>query len=89
MQGLYHFRQQPATHCFVRMINSALHNKKPYAVPIQCVPYATMKESDMKRLVRNIVKEMTTKSMKVAYNLSFMCMHLSMKTFFCRISQRW
>ena len=60
------FKRTPATHMFVFMISSALRNRKPYALPIQCLAYAGMKEQDMRRLVSAIVKEMVIAGMKVA-----------------------
>ena len=51
-----HFRQKPATHIFVLMISSTLRNQKPYALPVQCVPYAGLKELDIQRLVSALVR---------------------------------
>ena len=48
---------------FVLMISSELRNKKPYAVPVQCIPYAGMRESDIRQLINLLIKEM---GMKVA-----------------------
>ena len=39
------FRRVVATHLFVLMISSELRDKKPYAVPVQCVPYAGLKDN--------------------------------------------
>ena len=59
------FRRKPATHIFV-LISSALHNQKPYALPVQCVPYAGIKEVDIRRLVSALVREMVSHGMNVA-----------------------
>lgn len=90
VKGVYRFRRTPATHCFVMMISSASRDRKPYAIPIQCFPYAGLKESDMRCLVTNIIKEMIGQGMKVAgkpnefhghgYNTAFTI---------CRICQQW
>ena len=48
------------------MISSELRNHKPYAVPVQCVPYAGLRESDMRRMVSYLVQEMVQMGMKVA-----------------------
>lgn len=66
IKGIYKFKRVPATHAFVFMISSALRNKKPYALPIQCVPYTSLKEVDMRRLINTIVQEMVSLGMKVA-----------------------
>jgi hypothetical protein len=63
---LYRFRRTPASHIFVIMISSAQRRKKPYALPVQCVPYAGMKERDIRRLVNAVIKEMVNAGMKVA-----------------------
>ena len=56
----------PATHIFVLTLNSEQHNKKPYAVPIQCVPYAGLKEVVIRNLVSALCKEMSHHGMKVS-----------------------
>ena len=66
VKGLYRFKRTPATHMFVFMISSALRDRKPYALPIQCVPYTGLKESDMRRMVNCIIKEMIRHGMTVA-----------------------
>jgi hypothetical protein len=66
LQGMYRYKRIPATHMFVFMISSSLRDRKPCALPCQCLPYASLRESDMRRLVNNIVKEMVSLGMKVA-----------------------
>lgn len=62
-QRVFRFKDVAASHVFVMMISSELRNKKPYAVPIQCLPYAGLKETDMRSMV---VQEMVKQGMKVA-----------------------
>ena len=66
IKGLYKFKRTQATHVFVFMVSSALRNRKPYALPIQCVPYSSLKEGDIRRMVNCIMAEMLTLGMKVA-----------------------
>ena len=66
VKGLYKFKQTPATHVFVYMVSSALRNRKPYALPIQCIPYSSLKEGDMRKMIDAIVGEMVSLGMKVA-----------------------
>ena len=66
IKGLYRFKRTPASHVFVLMISSALREKKPYALLVQCVPYGGLKEVDMRRLVTTLVQEMHSQGMKVA-----------------------
>ena len=51
VKGIFRFKRTPATHMFVLMVSSELRNKKPYAIPVQCLPYASLKESDMRNMV--------------------------------------
>ena len=66
IQGVFRFKRVAASHVFVMMISSELRNKKPYAVPIQCLPYAGLKETNMRSMVRLVVQEMVKQGMKVA-----------------------
>ena len=50
----------------VFMISSVLCNQKPYALPVQCIPYAGLKETDIFRLVSALAKEMVSHGMNVA-----------------------
>ena len=66
IKGVFRWRRSPATHMFVLMISSELRNKKPYAVPVQCIPYAGIRESDIRQLINLLIKEMVGIGMKVA-----------------------
>ena len=82
LKGLYRFKCTPATHIFLYMISSALRNRKPYALPVQCVPYSTLTERDMRRMVNAIVAEMVSHGMKVAGK--HLCIYLlSILNFLC------
>lgn len=59
------FKRSPATHMFVVMISSELRNRKPYALPLQCLPCSGLKESDIRRIVKEVVKAMVDQNMKV------------------------
>ena len=43
-----------------------VRDRKPYALHIQCLPYAGLKEKDVRRLVSNLCKEMVSLGMKVS-----------------------
>lgn len=66
VKGIMPFRRTPATHIAVYMISDERRSKKPYAVPIQCVPYRGMNEVLGRRLVKTIVAEMNRRSMRVS-----------------------
>ncbi len=50
---------------FVFMISSEYRDKKPYAVPVQCVPYTGLKERDICRLVSELTKELANRRLNV------------------------
>lgn len=55
-----------ATHIFVFMISSETRNRKPYALPVQCLPIASLKDAQVRDLANKIVAVMRQKGMKVA-----------------------
>ena len=63
---IVHFRRVPATHIFVLMISSDARDKKPYAVPVQWIPYAGLKEEDIRKLVSNLCQKMVSLGMRIS-----------------------
>ena len=61
-----HFRRILATHIFVFMLSSDHRDKKPYALPVQCLPYAGLTEVDMRRLISVLCTAMVSHGMKVS-----------------------
>ena len=55
-----------ATHILVVMISPEERSSKPYALPIQCIPYKSLKDSEVRQIANRIVKEMVSRKMKVA-----------------------
>ena len=53
-----------ATHIFVFMLSSETRNRKPYALPVQCLPIASLKDAQVRDLVNKIVSVMKQKEMK-------------------------
>ena len=66
LQNVYRFRRVAATHIFVFMISPEQRDRKPYALPVQCIPYTSLKHGVCRQLVNNIIIEMTKRGMKVA-----------------------
>ena len=62
VKRLFRFKRSPATHIFLLMISSELRNHKPYALPVQCLPYAGMKEVDIHCLINSLIQEMVTRN---------------------------
>lgn len=64
-KGVYQFHRTVATHMFVIMISSESRTQKPYALPVQCLPYAGLKEKDIRQIVSTLLCEMRKRKMKV------------------------
>lgn len=43
VKGVFRYRRSMATHMFIVMISSESRNRKPYALPIQCLPLCRLK----------------------------------------------
>ena len=65
VQDLTRQKRTPATHIFVLMISSELRDVKPYALPVQCVPYHSLTQQQLRQLVSKLIKEMTSRGMKI------------------------
>ena len=68
-RDLSRHQRSPASHIFVMMISSEQRNVKPYAVPVQCLPYHSINQQVMRQLVRNLMKEMKSRGMKISGKL--------------------
>ncbi len=55
VKALYRWKRTAASHVFVFMISSELQNKKPYALPVQCVPCVGLKENDIRQLTNKLI----------------------------------
>ena len=51
-------RQPAATHVFIFLLSDECRNKKPYCLPIQYVPYHSLKDQDVRELTKNIRLDM-------------------------------
>ena len=58
------------THIFVLMISSEVSDKEPYALPVQYIPCAALKESDLCRIVNELLRGM------VAHKMNECCRYL-------------
>ena len=69
VKGVTRLRRVAATHLLVFMISHESRNKKPYALPVQCLPYKGLSEPAFRALANKIIEEMVKRRMKVAGNL--------------------
>lgn len=66
IEGVTRSRWVVATHLFVFMISPEDQQQKPYALPVQCVPYSGMPEHVIRALANKLIQEMIARGMKVA-----------------------
>ena len=66
IKGVTRHQRTPATHILVFMISTEDRRKKPYALPVQCVPYKGLSDSKVRELANNVIQEMVKRKMKVA-----------------------
>lgn len=55
-----------ATHVLIFMISPEERNKKPYALPVQCLPYKGLSDMKVRSLANEVIEEMVKRGMKVA-----------------------
>lgn len=61
-----HHQHTPATHILVFMISNEERSKKPYALPVQCIPYKGLSDAKVRELANKIIREMVKRKMNVA-----------------------
>ena len=59
-------RRTPATHILVFMISTEDRRKKPYALPVHCLPYKGIGDTKVRELANKIIREMVKRKMNVA-----------------------
>ena len=60
------YRRTPATHILVITISTEDRKKKPYALPVQCLPYKGLKDMEVRAIVNKVIQEMVNRGVKVA-----------------------
>ena len=48
------------------MISCEERRSKPYALPVQCIPYKGLDDMKIHELANNVIQEMVKRNMKVA-----------------------
>ena len=76
IRGITRYKRSPATHILVTMISQSQRNKKPYALPVSCIPYAGLTEAKARKHINLVVLEMTKRNMKVAGEYQFIFSHI-------------
>ena len=68
IEGITRSRHVAATHLLIFMISPEDRRQKPYARPVQGVPYTGMPEGVIRSLANKLIQEMNGRGMKVADN---------------------
>lgn len=68
------YRRTAATHILVIMISPEDRKTKPYALPVQCVPYKGLKDMEVRELIDKVIEEMVGRGMKVAGMYILICL---------------
>jgi len=68
IKGVTRHQRTPATHILVFMISTEDRRRKPYALPVQCIPYVGLGDAKICELANNIITEMVKRKMNVAGN---------------------
>ena len=71
IRGVTRHKRTAATHILVFMISPEERCLKPYALPVQCIPYKGLSDAKTRDLANKVIHEMTKRKMKVAGNHSF------------------
>jgi len=64
-KGVTRHQRTPASHVLVFMISSEDRRKKPYALPVQCIPYKGLTDAKIRLLANTIITEMVKWKMNV------------------------
>ena len=66
IKGITRHQRTAATHVLVFMISAEDRRKRPYALPVQCIPYKGLTDAKIRELANKIIVEMTKRKMNVA-----------------------
>ncbi len=62
-------QRTPATHVLVTMISPSERNRKPYALPIACIPYVGLSEAKARSHISMVAEEMSKQGVCVEGNI--------------------
>ena len=64
--GYFKHRRTAATHAYAILISPEDRKRKPYALPVQLIPYVGMGEEKIRRILNNLIQRMKDMGMTVA-----------------------
>jgi hypothetical protein len=59
------YQRKKATHILVTMISPSQRLRKPYALPVSCVPYHSLTANQARSFINTVIMDMTKRNMKV------------------------
>ena len=65
VRGIVRKQRQAASHAMVFMVSPETRRRKPYALPVQLLPYRGLKDSMMRHLTNKLKMEMKSRNMEV------------------------
>lgn len=60
------YQRVAATHILIVMISPEERKSKPYALTVQCIAYKSIKDSEIRVICNNVIREMVSRRMNVA-----------------------
>ena len=65
LKDLFKKKRKPATDILVFLISESTRSRKPYAIPVECIPHAGLQDQEVRAIADKIKLEMTKIGMKV------------------------
>ena len=65
LKDLFKKKCKPAADILVFLISGSTRAKKPYAIPVQCIPHVGLQDQEVRAIANGIKLEMTKIGMKV------------------------
>lgn len=72
LRNLFKKKRTCATHIMVFMVADEQRNSKPYAIPVQYIPYKGIRDQEVRDLTKGIKVQMTNADLKVVGELSIL-----------------
>lgn len=84
IRRLTRHKRTAATHILVFMISPEDRRRKPYAIPVQCIPYRSLTDAKARELASMVIHEMIKRNMKVAGRNVHVCSTMYICTYTCK-----
>ena len=89
IRGVTRHQRHAATHILVTMISPSQRNKKPYAIPVSCLPYGSLTNSKARTHINHVITEMQKRKMKIAGKVNILrCCIMTSSSEYSRFCQQ-